>query len=125
MAIKSIDLSWIVVSDLKKAKELFVDTLGFKAEVYEEQYGWMELVAPEGGMRLGVAMASDPSSCTSGKPGSNAVVTMTVDNLEESIKEFKTKGVTFQGDIIEIPGHVKLIFFTDADGNRFQLVQNL
>lgn len=125
MAIKKVELSWITVSDIAKAKELFVDILGFEVRSYEEKYGWMELIAPEGGMALGVAQAKPNGECAPEKPGSNAIVTCTVDDIDASIKEFTQKGVTFVGSIIEVPGHVKMITFVDHDGNKFQLVQEL
>lgn len=125
MAIKKVDLSWITVSDISKAKTFFVDVLGFKVRTYEEKYGWLELVAPEGGMALGVAQAQSEGECSSEKPGQNAVVTCTVDDIEASKKEFESKGVKFISRMIEVPGHVKMITFIDQDGNKFQLVQEL
>jgi predicted enzyme related to lactoylglutathione lyase len=123
MSVKRIDLSWITVSDFAQAKHFFVDILGFKIEVSAEEYSWMELVAPEGGMRLGVAGVQERDNYV--KPGTNAIVTMVVDDLEKSVKTFTAQGVTFHGDIIEIPGHVKMIYFTDPDNNKFQLVEVL
>lgn len=55
MIIKRIDLSLINVSNLEKAKQFYVDVLGSKLNVYEKDFGWMEVEAPEGGMNLGIA----------------------------------------------------------------------
>lgn len=35
------------------------------------------------------------------------------------------KGAKFVGDVMEVPGACKLQTFQDADGNTFQLVENL
>ena len=59
------------------------------------------------------------------KPGNNSVVTLTVTDIVESKAELEAKGVKFFGDIIEVPGHVKMATFADPDNNVFQLVQML
>jgi predicted enzyme related to lactoylglutathione lyase len=50
---------------------------------------------------------------------------MTVDNIVATKKELEAKGVTFIDEIMEIAGHVKMVTFTDPDGNKFQLVEEL
>ena len=59
------------------------------------------------------------------KAGQNAVVTFTVDNLDKAKKEMVKKGAKCEGDIIEIPGHVKMQMVIDSDGNRFQMCEML
>jgi predicted enzyme related to lactoylglutathione lyase len=124
--VKKVDLSWITVSDLNKAKKFYVDILGFKLESHEPKYGWMELIGVDGGMRLGIAQTQqqEKEGCAE-KPGSNAIVTCVVDNIDKAIKELTPKGVKFHGSVIEVPGHVKMITFTDPDDNKFQLVEVL
>ena len=85
---------------------------------------WIELVGQDGGMFLGMCQAQEGQSCSS-KVGSNAVVTITVDNIVSAKKELTAKSVQFYGDIIEVPGQVKLATFVDLDGNMFQLVEQL
>ena len=55
----------------------------------------------------------------------NAVLAMTVDDIVAAKKELEGKKVSFIGDIIEVPGYVKMATFADPDGNIFQLVQEL
>lgn len=117
-----IELSWIVVSDLKKAKKFYTETLGLKVHESSEEYGWLEVQGTQGGAFLGIAQASDKEEI---QAGSNAVVTITVDNLIAAIEELKKKQVRFIGEVIEIPEQVKMMSFSDADGNRFQLVERL
>jgi len=120
--LKSFDLAWIVVSDIKKARTFFIETLGFKEQIYAEEFGWIELSGQNGGTRIGLAQENDKSEISAGE---NAIITISVSNLEETIAQFKKKNVNLVGEIIEVPGHVKLQMFTDIDGNKFQLVQTL
>jgi len=118
--LKSSDLSWIVVSDVKKAKKFFTETLGLKELNYAEEFGWVELSGQDGGCMIGLAQANEEMAA-----GNNAIITISVDDIEKSRSEFEKKGVQLIGDIMEVPGHVKLQMFTDLDGNKFQLVENL
>ncbi len=120
MSIKSIELVWISVSDLRKAIKFYTETLGFKLLSYEEKFGWAELQGKEGGCLLGIAQSSEELS-----GGSNAVTTMTVENLLASKKELVKKGVKTLGEIMEVPGQVKLQLCEDSDGNKFQLVEKI
>ncbi len=121
MAIKKIELGWITVSDFKKTKKFFTD-IGLKLMESKEEWGWMELEGAEGGMRLGVGLANEKNP---DKPGHNAVLTFTVDNLETTMSDMKAKGAKFVDEIMEIQGEVKMVTFVDPDGNRFQLVETL
>lgn len=117
------DLAWITTSDIKKAQKFFTETLGLTEMGFSSEHGWMEVQGKEGGMIMGVGQANPEYEC--GKPGANAVITLTVDNIEETMKELQAKGVNFIDEIVEVPGHVKMVSFLDFDGNMFQLVQNL
>ncbi len=121
--IKSMKLSWIATADIQKSKKFFIETLGLEIKNDTAEYGWMELQGHEGGMYLGVGQAQPEHPDE--KPGMNAVVTMTVDDIVAAKKTLEAKGVRFIDEIIEVPGHVKMVTFVDPDGNRFQLVQEL
>ena len=123
MNVKSMDMAWISVKDPKKAKEFFRDILGLELRSEAEEYGWMEFVGKDGGAALGVGKECPESSDV--KAGQNAVMTMTVDDIVACKKYLESKGVKFIGDIIEVPGHVKMALFADNDGNKFQIVQVL
>lgn len=119
--VKSSNLSWIVVSDIKKARDFFSKSIGLKEKVFSEEHGWAEFEGEaEGGAVLGVALEN--SELMAGK---NAVITFTVENLEASIKKFREKGVRLIGDVLEVPGHCKMQTFQDDDGNLFQIVELL
>lgn len=126
---KSISLSCITVSDIKKAKHLFVDLLGLDLKDDNEFVGWMELAGKDDKTaRLGVgvyrekAMDHDEDL----KPGQNGIISFEVDNIVEAKKHLEANNIKFCGEIMEIPdevGEVKLALFKDSDGNRFFLAQ--
>lgn len=127
MVVKKTGLAWINVTDMEKTKRLFVDLLGMKVVDEQPQFGWMELEGVEGGSRIGVGKAMKPEDeeCSPIKPGQNAVISLSVNNIEEVRADLEKKGVNFIGEIIEVPGQVKMATFTDHDKNVFQLVEHI
>ena len=121
MKTQGIHLSWIVVKDVKKAIKFYTDVVGLTLREFHEEFGWAELSGPSGTF-LGIAQESTSDDMKAGK---NAIVTVTVDNIEKARKDFLSKKVNLIGDIVEIPGHVKMQTFSDADGNTFQLCECL
>lgn len=122
MNVKKIEMTWIVVKDVKAAVKFYTEVVGLKLMEFHEEYGWAELQGFEGGSRLGIAQESSEEQV---KAGQNAVVTFTVGNLEQAKAEMVKKGAKCAGDIIEIPGHVKMQTVIDRDGNRFQVCESL
>ncbi len=114
-------LSWIVVKDLEKAIQFYTDVVGLTLFEKNLDYGWAELGGREG-CRLGIAKECDMMDA---KAGTNAVVTITVKNLEEACSLFKQKGASLIGEVLEVPGHVRMQTFVDSDGNTMQLVQKI
>ena len=122
MNIKSMDLAWITVKDAKKSVEFFTKILGLTISSGAEEYAWYELQGKDGGAMLGVGQWCDKSPQL---PSKNAVMTMTVDDIVVAKSHLEKHGVQLVGDIMEVPGHVKMQMFSDLDGNLFQLVQKL
>lgn len=125
MQTKSIGLAWIVVKDFKRAVKFYTEVVGLKLIEMNEEWGWAELEGHEGqGMRLGIAQerlkGEDPI-----KPGQNAVLTYTVDNLEKAVKNLQKQGAMLLGQPEEVPGHVKMQSVRDTEGNVFQIVEIL
>lgn len=116
------NLAWIVVSDIKKAVEYYTKTVGLTLYNVSEEYGWAELGGEEGGAMLGIAQYQ--ADCPIPK-GSNAILTFKVSNIMNSIEEFSKKGAKLIGEVMEVPGHVKLQLLVDEDGNHYQLVEEL
>lgn len=124
MTIKRSDLSWITVSDIQKAKKFFTEVIGLELRTDTPEYGWIELMPKDGGSALGIGQFN-PNYGKEVLPGQNAIVTFTVDDIVKTKAEFEKNGVKLLGDIVEVPGHVKMLFFTDHDGNKFQVCQTL
>jgi len=124
MSAKTLGLAWIVVKDLKKAVDFYTGIIGMKLMEINETYGWAELEGQEGGARLGIAqqcLKEDEGNT----PGQNAIITLTVANLEKAVANLVEKGATLIGAVQEVPGHVKMQTVADVDNNRFQLVEVL
>lgn len=113
-----IKLTWIVVEDLDKAVNFYTKVVGLELRNKSDMFKWAELIG-EDGCALGIAQTDSPP------PGSNAIVTLTVDDIEESKAELELQDVKMLGDIVEVPGHVKMQMFIDPDGNHLQLVEQL
>jgi len=110
-------MAWYTVGDLDKAKAFYGDVLGLK-KIFEMQ-GWAEYSHAEGQAAIGLnAMPG-----TSGDGG--ATVVLGVESLDDTRKKLAARGVSFVGDIMEIPGVVRIGTFHDPFGNRLQLAQNL
>ena len=121
MKIKDISLGWISTADISRAKKFFHEDLGLEISSDNEDMGWLEL-QPKGQQAMTLGIAQDQGQSPH-KPGANAVLTFIVENIQEAKQELLDKGVTLEGDIHEVPGHVKLLSFFDKDHNRFQLVE--
>lgn len=114
-------LSWIVVKDIEQAIQFYTDVVGFTLMVRSSEHGWAELSGPQG-CRLGIAQENDKMGT---KAGVNAIVTITVKSLDVARAFFEQKGARLVGEVMEVPGHVRMQTFLDADGNMMQLVEKL
>lgn len=122
MAIQRFELAWISVSDLARAKKFFVDTLGMNIVTDTPEYNWLEVEGKQGGARIGIGTCGEQSPI---KPGDNAIISLTVTNLEEIKKMLENHQVTIIGEIMEVPGQVKLLLIQDADKNFIHLCEKM
>ena len=120
MTTKGINLVWIVAKDFEKSIAFYRDVVGLTVTSIHEEFGWAELSGKEGST-LGIVRENPHNA----KAGINAVVTLTVDNIEESRESFLKQGAKLSGDIQILPGHVKLQDLRDPDGNMLQLAEVL
>lgn len=120
MTVKEIGLCWIVVKDIQAAVKYYTEVVGLQLAEFNEEYGWAELEGEDGGSRLGIAQENQAEKLMAGQ---NAVMTFTVDNIEKVKAAMVKKGAKCEGDVIEVPGHVKMQTIIDADGNRFQICE--
>lgn len=114
------ELAWIVVNDIEAAIKFYTETVGLHLAEFNKECGWAELTSPSGS-RLGIC-GYNPNF-ESQKAGTNAVVTITVDDIIEARNHLKNKKAKLIGEVIEVPGEVKMQTFCDADGNTFQLCE--
>lgn len=121
MKTQGIYLSWIVVKDLKAAIKFYTEVVGLELKEYHEQFQWAELSGPAGST-LGIGQEDLKSDM---KAGVNAIMTIAVEDLEKAKAHFINKGANLVGETIEIPHHVKMQTFVDADGNTMQIVEKL
>lgn len=125
MKIKSLGLIWISVKNFDQSLQFYTQNLGMRLVERNDEYGWAELEANDNtGMRLGIARCAENNKADDQiAPGSNSIVTFTVDNIQQAIAELKQTKTRLLGSLQEIPGHVKLQMAVDPDGNHFQIVE--
>lgn len=119
---KGFELAWITVKNFDEAVKFYTEVLGLEQKDYAPEYKWAEFEGKEGGARLGICEACEESPI---KPGENAVVSFTVDNLDEACKFLKKQNVEFVGEVQEIPGHVRMQLIKDSSGNYIHICQLL
>ncbi len=114
-------LSWIVVKNLKDSIIFYTEVVGLTLLEEAPEYGWAELSGAEG-CRIGLAQESDEIEM---EAGCNAIITISVDDLDDALSFYRGKGVKLIGEVLEVPGHVKMQTIMDADGNMMQIVQKM
>lgn len=115
---KNIDIISIPVSEPEKAKEFYVNTLGFKVifEGESPEGKWFQLGIP--GDNTSISLVSGPGHAPSGSVKGTIIAT---DDIEKDVKALREKGVQLP-DINVFP-HGKIATFTDPDGNQWVLRQ--
>ena len=121
MKVKGNLLSWIVVKDIKAAIKFYTEVVGLTLLNESPEHGWAELSGPEGAS-LGIAQECSEMGT---KAGSNAVMSIAVEDLDVACDFYRKKGAKLVGEIVEVPGHVRMQTFLDFDGNMMQIVQKL
>ncbi len=111
-------LAWYPVTDLDRAKDFYGKTLGLK-KTYEMQ-GWAEFSSSENGISVGLSLVPEAPSGNGG-----ATVAFRVPDLDQARKNLEKHGVSFEGDVKEIPGVVRIGTFRDPFQNRLQFAQML
>ena len=117
--VETIAMAWVVVKDLDRAIAFYKDVMGLEVFQHTPAMHWAEMKAKDGA-RLGLAESNDQEIISA---GSNAIVCMNVKDLDVTLSVLKAKGAELIGEVIEIPGHVKMQYVKDESGNTFQCVQ--
>lgn len=107
----------VVVSDVHKAKEWYVDKLGFKVVLDK---GHAICVSPN--VKGGSIVVHLCGGYTSVEPG-NTGIGLTADDFEKTCKDLHAKGVRFSMQPTDEDGY-KMAKFLDLDGNEFWLFES-
>lgn len=107
------------VTNLDTAIAWFEEMLGFERLFRVDEEGWAEVGSPARDVSIGLGV----NETVDGRGGTTPV--FGVADVVAARAELEAKGVRFDGDIVEVPGMVKLATFFDPDGNKHMLYQDL
>jgi catechol 2,3-dioxygenase-like lactoylglutathione lyase family enzyme len=104
------------VSDLKRAKKFYEETLGLETKYEYASYAGFEC----GGIEIGLIPKLEKGQKVSPL---SPPVNFLVDDVEKVYNELKQKGVKFTKELHEEPWGGKQATFTDPDGNTLEITQ--
>ena len=107
------------VKDIGNSIKWFKNVLGFEELFHAPEAGWAEVTTPSENVSIGLGQTEE----VDGKGGATPV--FGVKDIVAARADLENKNVNFDGDIIEIPGLVKLATFFDPDGNTYMLSESL
>ena len=105
------------VSDLDRAIDWYRDVLGFTLLYKQDEMAWCELSSGVDRVNVGLSERRE----VGGTGG--ATLTFGVTDLEAAKAALDGRGVRQDGDILEIPGLVRLLTFFDPDDNALMFYQ--
>lgn len=105
------------VTDLDRSIGWYRDMLGFELLYRSEEIAWCELKTAVAKVNVGLSERQE-----AGGPG-GATLTFGVTDIETAKADLDGKGVRQDGDIMDIPGLVRLLTFFDPDGNALMFYQ--
>lgn len=116
MKARGIDFVCYAVTDYKKSLEFYRDTLGLKLT---EEFGGAFAEFDLGNVTLAIGSAEAMGEKID-KPQGNASVGISVENVAETVKELKAKGVEVSEEVQDFPG-CSMVAIKDPDGNTIML----
>jgi catechol 2,3-dioxygenase-like lactoylglutathione lyase family enzyme len=105
------------VTDLDRSIAWYQDVLGFELLYKRDEIAWGELSTGVDRVNVGLSERQE-----AGGPG-GATLTFGVTDLEAAKAALDGHGVRQDGDILEIPGLVRLLTFFDPDDNALMFYQ--
>ena len=109
----------IYVSNMDRAVRFYSETLGLKlAYRFGDHWASVELGK---GLTIGLHPASNHSPA--GRKGSMAIGLEVSGSIHEAIKTLESKGVQFQGSVVNDGKAGSFIGFEDPDGNQLYLAE--
>ena len=109
----------IGVTDLGRSLAWYRDLLGFTLLYHRDDIAWCELAT--GVERVNVGLSERREA---GGPG-GATLTFGVEDIAAAKAVLDSHGVRQDGDVVEIPGLVRLLTFFDPDDNALMFYQDL
>ncbi|WP_428912295.1 VOC family protein [Niallia sp. Krafla_26] len=107
----------IVVDDLKKAEQFYVETLGFEVQFQVEGH----LIQVEArGLSIGLVHPREGQNSFPGQSGS-VHIGLEVQDLESAIELLQSRGVDFQAIMEEEA--TRIAYFSDPEGNPLYLIE--
>ena len=105
------------VTDLDRSIGWYQDVLGLKLLYRRDDTAWCELSTGVTNVNVGLSERREAGG------SGGATLTFGVTDLEAAKADLDAKGVRQDGDIIEIPGLVRLLTFFDPDDNALMFYQ--
>lgn len=106
--------------DLDRSIAWYRDVLGFELIYKRDDIAWCEMKSAVANVNVGFGVREEMGD---GKSG--AVPTFGVTDIAAAKAELDRHGVRQDGDVMEIPGMVKLLTFYDPDDNALMFYQDL
>ena len=118
MGISAVQLFSLPVSDQDRAKDFYIDVLGFEL-VNDARMGpdmrWVQVRPPGGATSMTLVTWFDSKA-----PGSVKGTVLETDNLEGDVARLRSLGVDIPGDVEAAPWG-RFVTFNDPDGNGLVL----
>lgn len=108
----------IVVDDLKRAEQFYVEALGLKVQFKVEGH-LVQIEAPD--LTIGLLHPREGQESHRGNTSGSVHIGLEVQELESAIKQLQSRGVEFQ-PIMEEEA-TKLAYFNDPEGNSLYLIE--
>jgi catechol 2,3-dioxygenase-like lactoylglutathione lyase family enzyme len=109
----------VYVSNMDRAVRFYSETLGLKL-AYRFGDHWASIEAGTG-LTIGLHPASSVNAA--GRKGSMAIGLQLKGSIHDAVTALKSKGVLFQGDVINEGKAGSFIGFDDPDGNQLYLAE--
>ena len=125
MLFDSIDHIAIISSDYQKAKDFYVDKLGFKVKREEERKDrddFLITLEPPNGIEIELFIEKDPPRrVTRPEAAGLRHLAFRVQDIEESVEKLNKKGIETEEIRIDPQNGKRMTFFMDPDGLPLEL----
>jgi predicted enzyme related to lactoylglutathione lyase len=117
-----LELVAVPVTDIDRAKEFYVDRVGFIADydhTVSDEIRFVQLTPPGSACSIGIGTGL---AAYEGTPGSVRGLHLVVDDIEQARTELVDRGVDV-AEVTDVGGGVLYAALTDPDGNTLTLQQ--